>query len=79
MIKASSNEGDLVLDPFCGGGTTLDAAQALKRHWIGIDITILALDPIKRRLKDRYGLKPSKDYENQRLSHEHAGCEKTCQ
>ena len=63
MIKASSNEGDLVLDPFCGGGTTLDAAQALKRHWIGIDMTILALDPIKHRLKDRYGLKPSKDYE----------------
>ena len=63
MIKASSNEGDLVLDPFCGGGTTLDAAQALKRHWIGIDMTILTLDPIKHRLKDRYGLKPSKDYE----------------
>ncbi len=62
MVNASSNEGDLVLDPFCGGGTTLDAAQALKRHWIGIDITILAFDPIKRRLEDRYGLKPSKDY-----------------
>lgn len=63
MIKASSKEGDLVLDPFCGGGTTLDAAQALKRHWIGIDITILALDLIEHRLKDRYGLKSSKDYE----------------
>ncbi|RKU19927.1 hypothetical protein C6501_00925 [Candidatus Poribacteria bacterium] len=65
IIKASSNEGDLVLDPFCGGGTTLDAAQALKRYWIGIDITILALDPIEYRLKDRYGLKPSKDYKIQ--------------
>lgn len=63
MIKASSNEGDLVLDPFCGGGTTLDAAQALKRHWIGIDISILAFDPITYRLKDRYGLEPSKENE----------------
>ena len=63
MIKASSKEGDIVLDPFCGGGTTLDAAQAHKRNWIGIDISVLALDPIKHRLKDRYGLEPSKDYE----------------
>ena len=63
MIKASSKEGDLVLDPFCGSGTTLDAAQALKRHWIGIDISILAMDPIKSRLKDQYGLKPDHDYD----------------
>lgn len=63
MIKASSNEGDVVLDPFCGGGTTLDAAQAHKRSWIGIDMSILTLDPIKHRLKDRYGFEPSKDYE----------------
>ncbi len=62
MIKTASKEGDLVLDPFCGCGTTLDAAQALKRKWVGIDITISALDPIKYRLGDRYGLKPSKDY-----------------
>ena len=39
IIKASSNEGDTVLDPFCGCGTTVAAAQALKRRWIGIDIT----------------------------------------
>ena len=63
MIQASSKEGNVVLDPFCGGGTTLDAAHAHKRHWIGIDKTILAMDPIETRLKDRYGLKPSKDYE----------------
>lgn len=63
MIKASSKEGDLVLDPFCGSGTTLDAAQALKRRWIGIDMSIFAMTPIEQRLKDRYGLIPTKDYE----------------
>lgn len=63
MIKASCKEGDLVLDPFCGGGTTLDAAQALKRKWIGIDRSIIALDVTEHSLKDRYGLKPSEDYE----------------
>ncbi len=63
MIRASSNEGDIVLDPFCGGGTTIDAAHTLKRQWIGIDLTILALDPIRQRLEDRHDLKPVKDYE----------------
>ena len=63
MIETSSEDGDVVLDPFCGGGTTLDAAQALKRKWIGIDSSIVALDVTERRLKDRYSLKPSEDYE----------------
>ena len=63
MIKASSNEGDLIMDPFCGCGTTIDAAHTLNRFWIGIDLTILALDPMRRRLADRHGLEPSKDYE----------------
>ena len=63
MIKASSNAGDLVMDPFCGCGTTIDAAHTLKRSWIGIDITILALDPMRQRLGDRHGLKPSIHYE----------------
>ena len=40
IIKASSNEGDLILDPFCGSGTTLEAAKKLRRNWIGIDIDI---------------------------------------
>ncbi len=62
MIKASSNEGDIVLDPFCGCGTTIDAAHTLKRQWLGIDITILALDPMRQRLADRHGLEPSVDY-----------------
>jgi site-specific DNA-methyltransferase (adenine-specific) len=50
----SSNEGDTVLDPFCGCGTTVDAAQSLGRQWIGIDITFIAVDLIEKRLKDRY-------------------------
>ena len=54
IIQASSNEGDVVLDPFCGCGTALDAAQALKRDWIGIDITHLAVSLIEKRLKARY-------------------------
>jgi site-specific DNA-methyltransferase (adenine-specific) len=54
IICASSNAGDVVLDPFCGCGTALDAAQKLKRNWIGIDITHLAVSLIEKRLKDRY-------------------------
>jgi hypothetical protein len=49
IIKASSNEGDIVLDPFCGCGTAVVAAQRLKRRWIGIDITPLATNLIKTR------------------------------
>ena len=48
IIRASSNPGDLVLDPFCGCGTTIDAAQKLGREWIGIDITQLAITLINR-------------------------------
>ena len=56
MIKASSNQGDTVLDPFCGSGTTLDAAQSLGRQWIGIDIGDTAIETTQKRLKDRHGL-----------------------
>lgn len=55
MIKASSNEDDLVLDPFCGCGTTIAVAEKLKRKWIGIDITHLAISLIKHRLDDSFG------------------------
>jgi len=57
IIKASSNPGDVVLDPFCGCGTTIDAAEKLGRKWIGIDITQLATSLIKNRLRDTYGKK----------------------
>ena len=55
IIQASSNEGDLVLDPFCGCGTTVQVAQRLSRRWIGIDITHLAIGLIKKRLSDAFG------------------------
>lgn len=55
IIASSSNEGDTVLDPFCGCGTTISAAQKLHRRWIGIDITHLAINLIRTRLRDTYG------------------------
>lgn len=55
ILKASSNLGDVVLDPFCGCGTTIAAAQALGRSWIGIDITHLAITLMKARLRDSFG------------------------
>ena len=54
IIQASSNEGDLVLDPFCGCGTAVHAAETLKREWIGIDITHLAISLIEKRMKDAF-------------------------
>ena len=54
IIQASSNEGDTVLDAFCGCGTSIDAAEGLHRKWIGIDISPIAISLIKRRLKDAY-------------------------
>jgi DNA modification methylase len=54
IIAASSNPGDVVLDPFCGCGTTVHAAQKLGRHWIGIDVTHLAISLVERRMKDAF-------------------------
>jgi len=56
IIEASSNPGDLVLDPFCGCGTALVAAHKLDRQWIGIDITYLSIAVMRARLKDSFGL-----------------------
>jgi site-specific DNA-methyltransferase (adenine-specific) len=55
IINASSNEGDVVLDPFCGCGTTINVAERLKRRWIGIDITHLAVALIQNRLRETFG------------------------
>ncbi|MEN6385257.1 MAG: DNA methyltransferase [Phycisphaerales bacterium] len=55
MLLACSNEGDLVLDPFCGCGTTVAAAQKLNRGWIGIDVTCLAISLMRSRLNDMFG------------------------
>ena len=54
IISASSNEGDVVLDPFCGCGTAIAAAERLNRRWIGIDITHLAVTLIRHRLQDTF-------------------------
>jgi DNA modification methylase len=56
IIELGSNEGDVVLDPFCGCGTALIASQKLKRRWIGIDITFLSIAVMRARLKDTFGL-----------------------
>jgi len=64
IIQSASNPGDVILDPFCGCGTTIDAVESLNmecpndppRQWIGIDITHLAIDLIKSRLAKRFGM-----------------------
>jgi hypothetical protein len=56
IISASSNPGDVVLDPFCGCGTAVIAAEKLGRKWIGIDVTHLAIALMKSRLMDSFGL-----------------------
>lgn len=62
IIKASSDPGQIVFDPFCGCGTTIDAAHGLNRQWVGIDLTVLALEPMERRLRERHGLEPRTHY-----------------
>ncbi len=54
ILNASSNPGDVVLDPFCGCGTTVHAAEKLGRQWIGIDVTHLAIGLIEKRLRDAF-------------------------
>jgi len=54
IISVSSNMGDLVLDPFCGCGTTIEAAEALGRRWVGIDVAIRAIEIIKDRLDKKF-------------------------
>ena len=63
IIQASTIEGDVVLDPFCGCGTAVAAAQKLNRNWIGIDITHLAVALMKNRLKTAFDLEPGRDYD----------------
>lgn len=63
ILGVSSDEGDTILDPFCGCGTTISVAQRMKRNWIGIDITHLAIGLIKSRLRDAFGDGISKTYE----------------
>lgn len=62
IIKASSREGDLVLDPFCGCGTAVAVAHRLKREWIGIDISPTSVKLMEKRV-EKYGAIKNKDYE----------------
>jgi len=55
IIKASSNEGDIILDAYCGCGTSIFVAERLKRKWVGIDITYQSISIILRRLEDNFG------------------------
>lgn len=72
VLKGSSKEGEIVLDPFCGCGTTVHAAQKLKRQWIGIDITHLAIGLIERRVKDAF---PEAQFEVHGTPKDFAGAE----
>ncbi len=63
IIQASSNEGDIIMDPFCGCGTAIAAAEKLGRQWIGIDITHLAVALMKKRLSDNFHLIPYENYD----------------
>ena len=63
IIRSSSNEDDVVLDPFCGCGTAIVASHKLKRRWIGIDITHLSISLQKYSLQDMFELESGADYE----------------
>lgn len=62
IVATSSNPGDVVLDPFCGCGTAIDAAIKLNRKWLGIDVTYIAVGLIQARLKDTYGTEIANTY-----------------
>ena len=70
IITASSRPGNVVLDPFCGCGTTVDAAQKLGRSWIGIDISYLAVALIQNRLADTFGPEIARDYQVVGIPHD---------
>ena len=81
IVSASSNEGDVVLDPFCGCGTAIAAAERLNRRWIGIDITHIAITLIHHRLQDAFKdeLKPFRRQQRQGQAHRGAGEKRSCQ
>ncbi len=74
IIKASSNEGDVVFDPFCGCATTIEAAHRLGRRWIGIDIAIHAIKRVaKVRLEERLGLVEDRHFFIRGIPHDKEG------
>ena len=70
VLEASSNPGDVVLDPFCGCGTAVDAAHKLGRRWVGIDVTYLAVDLIDKRLRATYGDEAAETYRVHGIPHD---------
>ncbi|MGI0085757.1 MAG: DNA methyltransferase, partial [Nitrososphaerales archaeon] len=54
IINACTDEGDWILDPFCGCGTAITTAEKMNRHWVGIDITYLAINLVRNRLKGAF-------------------------
>jgi len=79
IIQSSSNEHDTVLDPFCGCGTSIHAAEKLNRKWMGIDITHLSTSLLKYRLKDAFDLTERKDYDVIGEPEDMAGAERLAQ
>ena len=76
IIAASTDEGDVVFDPFCGCATTIEAAHRLKRKWIGIDIAIHAIKRVANvRLQDRLGLIEGEDYKIEGIPHNLEGAQ----
>lgn len=75
IVGASSNPGDVVLDPFCGCGTTIDAAQKLGRRWIGIDITYISIDLIIKRLQHTYGNDITKTFDTTGIPRDYAAAQ----
>lgn len=73
ILELSTDEGDVVLDPFCGCGTTVDAAQSMKRKWLGIDVTYIAVDLIRKRLRHTYGDEIEGTYEILGIPRDRAG------
>lgn len=73
ILALSTSPGDVLLDPFCGCGTAVDAAQKLGRRWVGIDITYLAVDLIDKRLRHTYGDTVADTYEVVGIPRDEAG------
>lgn len=76
IIKSGSKEKQLILDPFCGCGTTVAVAQRLNRFWIGIDVTWLAIDKIEKRLRDTFGEQIRESYHVFGKPHDMASAQK---
>lgn len=76
IIELSTKPGDTVLDPFCGCGTTVDAAQKMGRKWVGIDITYISVDLVIKRLTHTYGESVTKTFDTKGIPEDVGGAQK---